>query len=169
MDNNDDRFVSEIDQMRSSQVFRDSLNAKNNNGTANYTVEAGNSQDSTGEEPFLSTKNNNIEAISQDNIFLLGEDKNYKIRRIELAPKGSIKLHKHFHKNEFLYVLNGTAIVFNESQPTNLLVNEFINISKLSLHSIENQGVINLIFLEIQNGEYLGDDDILIMQNNVLT
>jgi len=98
----------------------------------------------------------------------LGEDKNYKIRRIEIAPKGIIKLHKHFHKNEFLYVLNGTAIIRNESQPTNLLVNEFINIPKLSPHSIENQGVINLILLEIQNGEYLGDDDILIMQDNVL-
>ncbi len=164
MDKHDDRFVVKIDQVMSSN----NLYNKKNNSTRDYTVEIEGSQDGAGEEPFLSTRNNKDDSASQGNTFFLGEDKNYKIRRIEIAPKGIIKLHKHFHKNEFLYVLNGTAIIRNESQPTNLLVNEFINIPKLSPHSIENQGVINLILLEIQNGEYLGDDDILIMQDNVL-
>ncbi|MCL4321758.1 MAG: hypothetical protein M0016_01965 [Deltaproteobacteria bacterium] len=168
MNQNDDQFISKIDQMRSSEALR-------NNGhfytkdtdNADYTIEIKNSQ-YLPEEPFLSTKNNKDGIISQDNIFLLGEGKNYKICKIEILPKNKVQLHKHFHKNEFIYILSGAAIIFAESGASNLLANEFINIPKLSLHSIENQGVINLVLLEIQSGEYLGDDDILLAENNTL-
>lgn len=171
MNENDDQFISKIDQMRSPQALRNNSHfyTKNDN-SVDYTIKTHNSQDLS-EEPFLSTKNsnnNNNEAVIQGNIFLLEESKSYKICRIEILPKNKAQFHKHFHKNEFIYVLNGAAIISTESGSSNLLANEFISIPKLSLHSIENQGVINLVLLEIQNGEYLGDDDILIMENNTL-
>lgn len=171
MNENDDQFISKIDQMRSPQALRNkshlyTQNTQNDNNI-DYTIKIKDSQDTT-EEPFLSTKSNDGGAILQDNIFLLGEGKNYKICRIEILPKDKVRLHKHFHKNEFIYVLNGAAIISTESLSSNLLANEFISIPKLSLHSIENQGVINLVLLEIQSGEYLGDDDILIMEDNTL-
>ncbi len=170
MNENDDQFVSKIDQMRSSQALRNNSHfytKDTDNTDIDYTIKIRDSQDIP-EEPFLSAKNDKDGIILQDNIFLLGEGKNYKICRIEILPKNKVQLHKHFHKNEFIYVLNGAAIISTESGSSNLLTNEFISIPKLSLHSIENQGVINLVLLEIQSGEYLGDDDILIAENNTL-
>jgi len=94
------------------------------------------------------------------------EGKSYKLRRLEILPGGKTSLQKHFHRNEFIYILIGAAIVTIENQSSNLVVNEFVNIPKLTAHRIENQGVINLVILEIQNGEYLGDDDIVKIEDD---
>lgn len=176
MNEDDSQFVLKIDKTRfSPQTFQ---NNNNNNAidehycaktdsSINYNIKIRDSQ-VLNEEPFLNIKTDNNGSILQDSFFLLGEGKNYKICRVEILPKEKVPFHKHFHKNEFIYVLNGAGIIFNESQPSNLLVNDFISIPKLCLHSIENQGVINLVLLEIQSGEYLGDDDISVKEDNIL-
>lgn len=120
--------------------------------------------------PSYDNMNNGDHSVSEKKpwgaVDVIEEGKSYKLRRLEILPGKRTSLQKHFHRNEFIYILIGAAIITVEGQSSNLVVNEFVDIPKLTAHRIENQGVINLVILEIQNGEYLGDDDIFRIEDD---
>lgn len=97
---------------------------------------------------------------------ILEDTLNYKIKRIVVKPKKRLSLQKHFHRNEHWIVVSGTAIVRVGNKEMTLLANESTYIHAGVLHRLENQGNIDLVLIEAQVGEYLGEDDIVRVEDD---
>ena len=95
------------------------------------------------------------------------EDKpGYKIKRIEVKPDCRLSLQKHFHRNEHWIVLSGTAIVTINDNEFIVRPNESTYIKAGDIHRLENKGKIPLVIIEAQVGEYMGEDDIVRIEDD---
>ncbi len=92
---------------------------------------------------------------------VLDENNNYKIKRIEVLPGQRLSLQKHHHRSEHWIVVSGTALVTCGENQQTVNVNESTFISIGQNHRLENPGKIPLVIIEVQSGEYLGEDDIV--------
>lgn len=93
-------------------------------------------------------------------VTLLEEGKHYRINRIELAPGHHISTQMHYHRSEHWIVVSGTAKVACDGKETTLIPKQSTYVPTCTPHRVENPGVIPLVMIEVQNGEYLGEDDI---------
>ena len=87
--------------------------------------------------------------------------KNWQIKKIEVNPGASLSLQKHFHRSEHWVVVEGNAKVQVENEIKILSKNESIYIPLGSKHRLSNPDKKPLIIIEIQSGNYLGEDDII--------
>ncbi|MBF0343842.1 MAG: mannose-1-phosphate guanylyltransferase/mannose-6-phosphate isomerase [Nitrospirae bacterium] len=85
----------------------------------------------------------------------------YKIKRLIVNPKASISLQMHHHRSEHWVVVNGTAKVTVGENVIYIHTNESAFVPKSTKHRLENPGIIPLEVIEVQNGEYLKEDDII--------
>ncbi|WP_319558015.1 mannose-1-phosphate guanylyltransferase/mannose-6-phosphate isomerase [Thiomicrorhabdus sp.] len=92
---------------------------------------------------------------------VLVDSEKYKVKRIVVKPGGRLSLQKHFHRNEHWIVVSGTATVTVEDKRFLVRPNESTYIQMGQLHRLENDGKIDLIMMEVQVGEYTGEDDIV--------
>lgn len=92
---------------------------------------------------------------------VLDDKPSYKIKRIEVLPGQRLSLQMHHHRSEHWIVVSGTALVTcgDELQTVNVNESTFIPIGKN--HRLENPGKIPLVIIEVQSGEYWGEDDIV--------
>lgn len=97
---------------------------------------------------------------------VLDEASHYKMKRIIVKPKASLSLQMHRHRSEHWVVIRGTAKVTNEDKQMLLNPNESTFIPVGHKHRLENPGVIDLEIIEVQTGEYLGEDDIIRFQDD---
>lgn len=88
------------------------------------------------------------------------EGENYRISRVEIKPRHGIKPQVHYHRHEHWVVVSGVAKVTCGDEEILLNPNQSTYVPAATLHKVENPGSIPLVILEIQNGEYLGEDDI---------
>ena len=95
------------------------------------------------------------------NYFSIEEKKNWQIKKIEVNPGASLSLQKHFHRSEHWVVVEGNAKVQVENEIKILSKNESIYIPLGSKHRLSNPDKKPLIIIEIQSGNYLGEDDII--------
>jgi len=96
---------------------------------------------------------------------VLEEGPHFKIKRIEVKAGASISLQMHHHRSEHWVVISGTAKVQNNEQELILKMNESTYIPAENKHRLENIGSEQLIIIEVQTGEYLGEDDIVRFQD----
>jgi mannose-6-phosphate isomerase len=99
---------------------------------------------------------------------VLEENRNYKIKRIEVNPGQRLSLQMHHHRSEHWIVVSGTALVTCDEREFILNVNESTFIPVGTSHRLENPGRIPLSIIEVQSGEYLGEDDIVRFQDDYL-
>jgi mannose-1-phosphate guanylyltransferase/mannose-6-phosphate isomerase len=92
---------------------------------------------------------------------VLEEGANFKIKRIEVKPGASLSLQMHHHRSEHWIVVSGTAKVVNGDQEMLVQTNESTYIPAGHKHRLENPGVLDLVMIEVQSGQYLGEDDIV--------
>jgi mannose-1-phosphate guanylyltransferase len=92
---------------------------------------------------------------------VLEEGKRFKIKRIVVRPEGSLSLQMHHHRSEHWVVVSGMARVTNGESEFLLDTNESTFIKPGRTHRLVNPGVIDLVMIEVQSGEYLGEDDIV--------
>lgn len=92
---------------------------------------------------------------------VLEEGPHYRINRIELSPGHHISTQMHYHRSEHWIVVSGTAKVICDGQETVLIQKQSTYVPMCTPHRVENPGVIPLVMIEVQNGEYLGEDDII--------
>ena len=97
---------------------------------------------------------------------VLEEDPGYKIKRIEVKPGGQLSLQMHHHRSEHWIVVSGMARVVNGDKEILVRTNESTYIPAGHKHRLENPGLLNLVMIEVQCGEYLGEDDIVRFQDN---
>ncbi|TJW23292.1 MAG: cupin domain-containing protein, partial [Mesorhizobium sp.] len=70
-------------------------------------------------------------------------------------------LQMHYHRSEHWVVVSGTAKIVNGDQELFLTTNQSTYIPCGHKHRLENPGSIGLVMIEVQSGEYLGEDDIV--------
>ena len=92
---------------------------------------------------------------------VLEEGPNFKIKRIEVKSGASLSLQMHHHRSEHWVVVSGTAQVVNGDQVLTLNVNESTFIPAEHKHRLENTNPEPLVMIEVQTGDYLGEDDIV--------
>lgn len=97
---------------------------------------------------------------------VLEEGNRYKIKRIVVKEGASLSSQRHQHRSEHWVVIKGTALVEIEGQETRLKENESIYVPKFTRHRLANPGRIPLEIIEVQNGEYVGEDDIERFEDN---
>lgn len=96
---------------------------------------------------------------------VLEEDPGFKIKRIEVKPGASLSLQMHHHRSEHWIVVSGMARVVNGDNELFVRTNESTYIPAGHKHRLENPGMLNLVMIEVQSGEYLGEDDIVRFQD----
>ena len=97
---------------------------------------------------------------------ILEEGRGYKIKRIDVKPGHRLSLQMHHHRSEHWIVVSGTAKVTCGDQEKLLFSNQSTYVPPCTSHRLENPGVISLVLIEVQNGEYLGEDDIIRFQDD---
>ncbi|WP_347251436.1 mannose-1-phosphate guanylyltransferase/mannose-6-phosphate isomerase [Legionella sp.] len=92
---------------------------------------------------------------------VLEEGARFKIKRIEVKPGASLSLQMHYHRNEHWIVVSGVAKVINGDREIMVNTNESTYVPAGHKHRLENPGLTNLVMIEVQSGEYMGEDDIV--------
>lgn len=92
---------------------------------------------------------------------VLEEGDRYKIKRIVVKPGASLSLQMHHHRSEHWIVVQGMAKVVNGEREILVAANESTYIPAGHRHRVSNPGVLPLVMIEVQSGDYLGEDDIM--------
>nr|WP_281399898.1 mannose-1-phosphate guanylyltransferase/mannose-6-phosphate isomerase [Microvirga zambiensis] len=85
----------------------------------------------------------------------------FQVKRITVAPGEKLSLQMHYHRAEHWVVVNGTAMVTRDNEQILLRENESIYLPLGCVHRLENPGRVPLNLIEVQSGAYLGEDDIV--------
>lgn len=85
----------------------------------------------------------------------------FRVKRIVVYPSGRLSLQKHHHRAEHWVVVSGTAEITVGDDKKILSENQSVYISLGQIHRLENPGMIDLELIEVQTGSYLGEDDII--------
>lgn len=92
---------------------------------------------------------------------ILEEGERFKVKRITVRPGASLSLQSHNHRSEHWVVVSGIAKVINGDSEITLVPNESTYIPCGYRHRMDNPGILPLVLIEVQSGEYLGEDDII--------
>lgn len=91
---------------------------------------------------------------------VLDEGERFKVKRIEVQAGHRLSYQRHAHRAEHWFVVSGRALVEVESVQRHLTPGETIDIPIGAAHRVSNPAQDTLVFIEIQTGDYFGEDDI---------
>lgn len=91
----------------------------------------------------------------------IDEGHRFKVKHIQVKPMASLSLQKHQHRAEHWVVVKGTAEITNGDKTILLTENQSTYIPLGEVHRLANPGTIPLEIIEVQSGNYLGEDDIV--------
>lgn len=97
---------------------------------------------------------------------VLDEGKDFKVKRIEVLPGKRLSYQKHSQRAEHWVVVQGTAKVTMDDREIIVQTGEAIDIGVGAAHRVENSDKELLVFIEVQRGSYLGEDDIVRLQDD---
>ena len=92
---------------------------------------------------------------------VLEEGPNFKIKRIVVNPGAKLSMQMHNHRSEHWVVVSGVATITNNDVELTLQENESTYIPKTQKHRLENRSEKPLAIIEVQCGDYVGEDDIV--------
>jgi mannose-6-phosphate isomerase len=91
---------------------------------------------------------------------VLEDTPTHKVKRIDVAPEQRLSYQRHARRAEHWFIVSGTAEVTLDGVVSRLPVRTAIDIPQGSAHRIANVGDETLVFVEVQHGDYFGEDDI---------
>ena len=97
---------------------------------------------------------------------VLDEGENFKVKRIEVLRGKRLSYQKHAQRAEHWVVVQGAAKVTLDDRDFIVTAGQAIDIAIGSAHRVENPGDELLVFIEVQRGNYLGEDDIVRLQDD---
>jgi mannose-6-phosphate isomerase len=92
---------------------------------------------------------------------ILDEGPGFKVKRITVNPGGKLSLQSHKHRGEHWTVVNGIATVTVDDTVKDLRRSEAVDIPQGAKHRLENLHTDMVEIIEVQFGDYLGEDDIV--------
>lgn len=90
----------------------------------------------------------------------------FQVKSLTIAPGSQLSLQKHHHRAEHWVVVNGTALVTKGEEQVLVYENQSIYIPIGTVHRLENPGKVPLTIIEVQSGSYLGEDDIVRLEDS---
>ncbi len=97
---------------------------------------------------------------------VLLEEPSYKVKRVTVLPGKRLSYQKHLRRSEHWMVVEGKGEVTLDSKEIHIEKGNTIDIAQEVAHRITNVGEEDLIFIEIQQGEYFGEDDIIRLEDD---
>ena len=91
---------------------------------------------------------------------MLADDPSYKVKAITVQPGQRLSYQRHGRRAEHWFVVSGTATVTLDGEVVRLAPGEAIDIPRQAAHRVANAGRESLVFVEVQHGDYFGEDDI---------
>lgn len=91
---------------------------------------------------------------------VLSDEPDHKVKRIVVYPGKRLSLQRHRRRSEHWHMVNGKALVTLDDKQIPLKKGMSVDIPTGSAHRIKNTGLEDLVFIEIQQGDYFGEDDI---------
>jgi len=91
---------------------------------------------------------------------VLADEPDHKVKRVVIHPGQRLSLQRHRRRSEHWYVINGEAIATIEGKPVVLRPGDAMDIPRGALHRLENPGSVDFAIVEVQTGDYFGEDDI---------
>jgi len=91
---------------------------------------------------------------------VLSDEPDHKVKRIMVHPGKRLSLQRHKHRSEHWVIVKGDALVTLDDKEFQLSKGMSIDVPTGAVHRIENTGMEELAFIEIQQGSYFGEDDI---------
>ena len=100
------------------------------------------------------------------NYTILDEGAGFKVKRIEVKPGKRLSYQKHARRAEHWYVVTGQARVTLDGREIDLSAGEAVDIPLGAAHRVQNPGEEPLVFVEVQRGDYFGEDDIVRLEDD---
>ncbi len=94
------------------------------------------------------------------------ENSEFKIKKICVSPNQAPSYQYHFKREEYWVVLSGEGELKLDGEIIKVSRGSFFKIKKEQKHQIKNTGQTDLVFIEVQLGEYFGEDDIVRLEDN---
>jgi mannose-6-phosphate isomerase-like protein (cupin superfamily) len=91
---------------------------------------------------------------------VLSEAPDHKVKRIIVEPGGILSLQRHKQRSEHWFVVSGKGIASVDGKDYTVQQGGAVDIPAKKTHRLENSATENLIIIEVQTGEYFGEDDI---------
>lgn len=91
---------------------------------------------------------------------VLADAADHKVKRITVNPGARLSLQRHRRRQEHWYVVTGEAVVTRDGTDVKLAAGQAVDIPRGAWHRVANPGTAPLVFIEVQTGEYFGEDDI---------
>ena len=91
---------------------------------------------------------------------VLADEQDHKVKRIVVYPGRRLSLQRHRHRAEHWYVVQGEAIVTRDGKDIRLKKGHSVDLPQGSWHRVLNPQKNNMVFIEVQTGDYFGEDDI---------
>jgi mannose-6-phosphate isomerase len=98
--------------------------------------------------------------------FILEDRDTHKVKRIEVLPGKRLSYQRHEKRAEHWVIVCGRAKVTLNGKEVHLREGQHIDIPKRAAHRIANSGRDLLVFIEVQKGEYFGEDDIIRLEDD---
>ena len=84
----------------------------------------------------------------------------HKLKRILVRPGARLSLQRHHRREEHWYVVAGSGVAWVDDRRIRVTPGVAVDIPRKSVHRMENDGDADLVFIEVQRGDYFGEDDI---------
>jgi mannose-6-phosphate isomerase len=97
---------------------------------------------------------------------VLSDEKDHKVKRITVYPGKRLSYQIHKKRSEHWFIVKGTGIITLDKQDIQAGEGQSFNIKKGAAHRIKNTGGNDLVFIEVQTGDYFGEDDIERMEDD---
>lgn len=91
---------------------------------------------------------------------ILADEADHKVKRIIVKPGSRLSLQRHQKRQEHWLIVKGVATITLNDKILTLNPGEAVDIPTRAIHRVENKGQEELVFIEVQLGEYFGEDDI---------
>ena len=96
----------------------------------------------------------------------LEEGPGYKVKRLVVQPGHRFSLQKHHRRAEHWFVVAGAPVVRVNGRPRRLTPGDAVDVPRGAWHRCENPGRTPVVLIEVQQGRYLGEDDIVRKQDD---
>jgi len=92
---------------------------------------------------------------------VLAEEKDHKVKRLVVTPGKRISYQRHHRRSEHWFFISGSGLVTLDAVSRAIGSGDTVDVPVGVDHRIENTGTDDLVFIEVQHGEYFGEDDIV--------
>jgi mannose-6-phosphate isomerase-like protein (cupin superfamily) len=97
---------------------------------------------------------------------VLDDDGTHKVKRIVVLPGKRLSYQRHARRSEHWFIIAGAPRVTLDGTQLDLVAGQSVDIPVGTDHRIENPGTTDVVFIEVQHGEYFGEDDIVRLEDD---